>query len=147
MRIRILLDILIFGLVDPVLFFRIWILPVTTDEINFISNKIFTNKIESTNSSLKWWVYITEFYAYLPHIHFFYELGLEPNPIFSWAELVTGGKLRMLSPLVCCCCLPCNHCSNWTWVVEEILAFWYKAVFYALQGIQLFETMQTRLLH
>jgi len=39
------------------------------------------------------------------------------------------------------------HCSNWTWVVEEILAFWYKAAFYALQGIQLFETMQTRLLH
>ena len=23
----------------------------------------------------------------------------------------------------CCRCLPCNHCSNWTWVVEEILAF------------------------
>ena len=23
----------------------------------------------------------------------------------------------------CCCCLPCNHCSNWTWVVEEILVF------------------------
>ena len=22
-----------------------------------------------------------------------------------------------------CCCLPCNHCSNWTWIVEEILAF------------------------
>ena len=22
-----------------------------------------------------------------------------------------------------CCCLPCNHCINWTWVVEEILAF------------------------
>ena len=22
-----------------------------------------------------------------------------------------------------CWCLPCNHCSNWTWVVEEILAF------------------------
>ena len=21
------------------------------------------------------------------------------------------------------CCLPCNHCSHWTWVVEEILAF------------------------
>ena len=38
------------------------------------------------------------------------------------------------------------HCSNWTWVVEEILAFWYKAAFYALLGIQLFETMQTRLL-
>ena len=25
----------------------------------------------------------------------------------------------------CCCCLPCNHCSNWTWVVEEILAFFF----------------------
>ena len=23
----------------------------------------------------------------------------------------------------CCCCLPCNNCSNYTWVVEEILAF------------------------
>ena len=36
---------------------------------------------------------------------------------------------------VCCCCLPCNHWSNWTWVVEEILAFWYQAAFYALQGV------------
>ena len=26
--------------------------------------------------------------------------------------------------LGCCCCLPCNHCINWTWVVEEILAFY-----------------------
>ena len=24
---------------------------------------------------------------------------------------------------MCCCCLPCKHCSNWTWVVEEILAY------------------------
>ena len=23
----------------------------------------------------------------------------------------------------CCCRLLCNHCSNWTWVVKEILAF------------------------
>ena len=23
----------------------------------------------------------------------------------------------------CCCCLPCIHCSNWTLVVEEMLAF------------------------
>ena len=23
---------------------------------------------------------------------------------------------------ICCCCLPCNHFSNWTWVVEEIFA-------------------------
>ena len=22
-----------------------------------------------------------------------------------------------------CCCLPCIHCSNWAWFVEEILAF------------------------
>ena len=21
------------------------------------------------------------------------------------------------------CCLPCNHCSNWIWVVKEILAY------------------------
>ena len=26
-------------------------------------------------------------------------------------------------PVRCCCCLPCNHCRNWTWVVEEILAY------------------------
>ena len=26
--------------------------------------------------------------------------------------------------MTCCCCsLPCNNCSKWTWVVEEILAF------------------------
>ena len=43
--------------------------------------------------------------------------------------------------------LPCNHCSNWTWVVEEILALWYQAAFYALQRVQYFEIMQTRLLH
>ena len=24
------------------------------------------------------------------------------------------------------------HCSNWTWVVEEILAFWYKAAYYLI---------------
>ena len=24
---------------------------------------------------------------------------------------------------LCCCCLLCDHCSNWTWVAEEILAF------------------------
>ena len=46
-----------------------------------------------------------------------------------------------------CCGFPCNHCSNWTWVVEEILGLWDQAAFYALQGVQLFETMQTRLLH
>ena len=23
----------------------------------------------------------------------------------------------------CCYCLPCNHCSNWTWAVEQILAY------------------------
>ena len=25
--------------------------------------------------------------------------------------------------VICYYCLPCNHCSNWTWVVKEILAF------------------------
>ena len=24
------------------------------------------------------------------------------------------------------CSLPCNHCSNWTWIVEEILAYGYR---------------------
>ena len=43
----------------------------------------------------------------------------------------------------CCCCLSCNHCSNWTLVVEEISVF---AAFYALQGVQLFETMQNPLI-
>ena len=28
-----------------------------------------------------------------------------------------------ISMLYFCCSLPCNHCSNWTWVVEEILAY------------------------
>ena len=42
---------------------------------------------------------------------------------------ITGGSLlrpHFLPPqsyFNCCRCLPCNHCSNWTWVVEEILAF------------------------
>ena len=30
----------------------------------------------------------------------------------------TQGKLGE-----CYCCLPCYNCSNWTWVVEEILAY------------------------
>ena len=30
---------------------------------------------------------------------------------------------RTVPLFICCCCLPCNHCSNWTWVVEEISAF------------------------
>ena len=32
-------------------------------------------------------------------------------------------KRQKLGIVRCCCCIPCNHCSNWTWVVEEILAF------------------------
>ena len=31
--------------------------------------------------------------------------------------------IRLILLYLCCCCLPCNHCSNWTCVVEEILAF------------------------
>ena len=30
---------------------------------------------------------------------------------------------RLCINRICCCCLLCNHCSNWTWVVEEIFAF------------------------
>ena len=26
-----------------------------------------------------------------------------------------------------CCCLPCNHFSNWAWVVEDSLAFWLRS--------------------
>ena len=32
-------------------------------------------------------------------------------------------QIRSLQSGCCCCCLLCNHCSNRTWVVEEILAF------------------------
>ena len=32
-------------------------------------------------------------------------------------------KAQLLT-MCCCCCLQCNHCSIWTWVVEEILVFW-----------------------
>ena len=41
----------------------------------------------------------------------------------SWSG--SGGlwKMRIRLEDICCCGLPCNHCSNWTWVVEEILAF------------------------
>ena len=34
-----------------------------------------------------------------------------------------------LEKVCCCCCLPCDHCSNWTWVVEEILAYSIKLRF------------------
>ena len=43
--------------------------------------------------------------------------GLELTSIRPSVKSGPGYQLR------CCCCLPCNHCSNWTWVVEEILAF------------------------
>jgi len=42
------------------------------------------------------------------------------------------------------CCLPCN---NFTWVVGRNFGLCYWAAFYALQGVPLFETMQTRFLH
>ena len=31
--------------------------------------------------------------------------------------------LKVLRIAAGCCCLPCAHCSNWTWFVAEILAF------------------------
>ena len=32
-----------------------------------------------------------------------------------------GPKATFQKETGCCSCLPCNHCSNYTWVVEEIL--------------------------
>ena len=43
------------------------------------------------------------------------------------------------------CCLPCNHCSIRTWVVEEILAFLVVGYVLSTAGSYLYETMQTRL--
>ena len=39
--------------------------------------------------------------------------------------LCSHGKFFLVTPSIqmCCCCSPCNLCSNWTRVVEEILAF------------------------
>ena len=46
-------------------------------------------------------------------------LGNAPSlPMMRSLELLMF-PLNML----CCFSLPSNHCSNWTWVVEEILAF------------------------
>ena len=60
-------------------------------------------------------------------------ISLGPNSIpflsqkvFFLSKIDTKHRFRSflhLQPVwICCCCLPCNHCSNWTWVVEEILA-------------------------
>ena len=41
--------------------------------------------------------------------------------IFRLASIcVLFDLLRELPVCKCCCCLPCNHFSIWTWVVEEI---------------------------
>ena len=45
----------------------------------------------------------------------------EPRSVFTSRLSVEPRALRKNTS--CCCCLPCNHCSNRTWVVEEILAF------------------------
>ena len=44
------------------------------------------------------------------------------STVYRVAGLSGYFKVRQIWVL-CCCCLPCNYCSNWTWVVEEILAF------------------------
>ena len=53
--------------------------------------------------------------------------GLPVHADAADCVLVHRGRVVLRTPiarnLICCCCLPCNHCSNWTWVVEEILAF------------------------
>ena len=74
---------------------------------------------------------------------------LSRGSVLNFRSLNSWNKCNAVSPksLIyhCCCCLQCNHCSHWTWVV--FWPFWYQSAFYALQGIQLFELMQTRLLH
>ena len=38
----------------------------------------------------------------------------------------TTWKPSLQIPGKCCCCLPCTHCSNWTWVADQILAYGYR---------------------
>jgi len=54
------------------------------------------------------------------------------TPFFNYIRYFWVNIIRLQSKTIlghmnsigcCCCCLPCNHCSIWTWVVEEILAF------------------------
>ena len=51
-------------------------------------------------------------------------------------EAMVPGK----GELSCCCCLPCNHCSNWTWVVEETLANVNRLRSTHCRGVPLIET-------
>ena len=44
-------------------------------------------------------------------------------PIASQGRLYGQMACTITHPYHYCCCLPCNHCSYLTWVVEEILAF------------------------
>ena len=44
---------------------------------------------------------------------------LSPNKILQNTFLFTNYKVLELL----WCCIPCGHCSNWTWVVGDILAF------------------------
>ena len=39
-------------------------------------------------------------------------------------------------------CLPCNHCSNWTWVVEEILPYGNRLRFTQCREFPIFEPVQ-----
>ena len=48
--------------------------------------------------------------------------------------------------LRCFCCLPCNHCSNWTWVVGRKFGLLVVGCVLRTVGVPLYETMQTRLL-
>ena len=62
-----------------------------------------------------------------------YPVTFRPDPQLYISPMFTMGRKNInnyhdcvfsyLIPYLLCCCLPCNHCSNWTWVVEEILPF------------------------
>ena len=44
-----------------------------------------------------------------------------PWPWSGSSGSTTLERKGICAPLMCC--LQCNHCSNWTWVVEEILVY------------------------
>ena len=60
----------------------------------------------------------------------------EPSP-----PKITLGWAR-----ACCCCLLCNHCNNWTWVVEVFLAFGTRLRSTHCREFYLYQTMHGSLI-
>ena len=70
--------------------------------------------------------FITKYEALISRI--WIRITILKNSVFEkYGNKCEGPKIKIWADpehCLCCCCLPCNHCSNWTWVVEEILAFY-----------------------